>query len=570
VSYLRWRSGWNDTRPGRQVTYRSHAEATVRLPFRHLMRSRAAAAALLVGLAPLAAIAQSTTSLLPDATVLPSGTLGVRLLTGFTRFDALLGDGGTRNIGAVLNVDSLSGVQVAQLNVAETGIRDLLRTLNAPSAFAINAGVLDVSANSRVVTAPLILEYGLTSRITLGLVVPLVLTRTTVNGQLNRHIGTANVAPNLARLNNNWSANAALVTSFRSAATGLAGRLASCQATPTGTGCQALLAQQTAVQSLLQTTESFAVGVEGLYGTSQEKPGQTFVPIATTAAQTLINAQIERLKAQYAAFGTTAPTGTIATPFGPGARGDLQRLLTAAGYDTLRSTDHSSIGDISIGTTLQLANTFGDTTGATTRHYRFAVNAAGRIGTGKPAKSNRLFDNPTGYGTFGVILGAAGDLQLNRRVLATAVGSFTKQLGSVEVQRVPHTANNALPFATPVAGTYRAGDVISLAVVPRYRLAGFFTLDGHYALTRIGGDDYTLAGSPSSATEGPIAPFGVAAATTHQVGLGFSYSTIPSGDRGPGRLPFEVSFRHVETVSGSGGPTPKTQQDQIQLRVFFR
>jgi hypothetical protein len=60
------------------------------------------------------------------------------------------------------------------------------------------------------------------------------------------------------------------------------------------------------------------------------------------------------------------------------------------------------------------------------------------------------------------------------------------------------------------------------------------------------------------------------ATTTQQLGFGVSYSTLVGNDRGPGRIPFEASFRHVETISASGGPAYKVFIDQLQLRVFFR
>jgi len=473
----------------------------------------------------------------------------------------------------------LSGTHAAELAATETSVRDVLRALSLPPTFAINAGAVVASANSRVVTAPLIIEYGLTSRLTLGVAIPIVETRTTVNAQLNRiRPLTANVGPNPAILSGDYTGNNTLVTSFRAAATALSRRLTDCQAAPTSAGCSQVIAQQAAIQSLLQTTQAFTTGVEQLYGTGTEHPGRVFVPQATSDAQNAINRQIDRLKQQYSAFGATVPSGGVGAPFGPGARNDLQRLLTSAGYDTLRSTDHSSFGDITIGATLQLANTFGDTTGPSTRNYRFAVNVAGRIGTGQPALPNRLFDNATGYGTFGVIVGAAGDFQISRRFMTSATGSYTKQLGSVDVVRVPNVANNALPLTTPFVGDYRAGDVVTLAVVPRYRLARFFSIDGNYSLMRVGADDYGIfippsvvvppAGAPPVVA--PIGPYGMAAATSHQLGFGFSYSTLASGDRGPGRLPFEVSFRHLETLAASGGPAPKTSQEQVQLRVFFR
>jgi len=157
--------------------------------------------------------------------------------------------------------------------------------------------------------------------------------------------------------------------------------------------------------------------------------------------------------------------------------------------------------------------------------------------------------------------------------MVTALGSYTHQFGSVDVAHPANTDNAQLPLVPTLPGsTYSAGDVASLSVVPRYRLGGLFSVDGVYMLTHAAADSYTAGPhetNPLDLTSGPIAPFGLASATTQQIGLGFSYSTI-FNDRGPGRIPFETSFRHTELISASGGPAVKTFVDQIQLRVFFR
>ncbi|MGH7619194.1 MAG: hypothetical protein ACREPM_18400, partial [Gemmatimonadaceae bacterium] len=76
------------------------------MPVRHLIRS--SALLLLLGVAQRSA-AQSTTSLLPDANLLPKRTLRIRGLTSWTRYDELLGTGAPvpRNIASTLATDSL-------------------------------------------------------------------------------------------------------------------------------------------------------------------------------------------------------------------------------------------------------------------------------------------------------------------------------------------------------------------------------------------------------------------------------------------------------------------------------
>jgi hypothetical protein len=515
-------------------------------------------------------VAQSTTSLIPDATVLPKRAVGFRLLTSWTRYDEFIGVGDPHNIAATLNTDSLGSALVPQFATAESAIRNA----SGLSNFKLTAGNLVAIGDSRIVTAPLIAQYGVTNRLTIGVVVPLVETRTTLFAQLNPKLGFANVGPNPGFANpGQLGQNAALVSAFRNAATALQQKLTACTATPADPGCSALLADATAAQSLIQSTTNFAGAVETLYGTDEAHPGQPYVPLTGGAAQLAINTQIQNLVAQYQTFLGSTISGSVAAATAPAARAAFQDLLKSMGRDSLQSTDRTSIGDISIGATYQLANTFGDTTLAARSgaRYRVALNGTLRLGTGEPASRQRLLDVSTGYGQHGIAVGGAADMQFSEKYSVTATGSYTLQLGTVDVTRLANPGNALLPLdVSPLnlGGTYSAGNVAALSIVPRMRIAGYFALTGQYSIVRTGADQYTLADSASS-SGASLTSVGASAATAQQIGFGITYSTIVGRDRGPGRLPFEASFSHLETIAASGGPVAKTFRDQVELRVFF-
>ena len=264
--------------------------------------------------------------------------------------------------------------------------------------------------------------------------------------QLNPAPFIANVGPNPALADPTiLTRNDALVQSMRNAAKSLGDQLTACQANPAGQGCTTLLAQQSTAQSLIQTTGTVATALEDLYGTGATHPGQWYVPLTSNASQQAINNRITTLGAQYQSLLNTNPiSGSVTGAFAPGAQAAFQRLLLASGRDTIGAVDRTSIGDISVGATYQLANTYGDTT--RTGQYRVAVNAAFRLGTGEPANRNRLFDLPTGYGQPGVIVGGATDIRFTRRVTLSAIGSYTAQLGTITVARVPGAGNAIYPL----------------------------------------------------------------------------------------------------------------------------
>ncbi len=169
-----------------------------------------------------------------DASVLPRGVGDARVLSAWTRYDELFGTapgltGFPRNIAYSLTTDSLR--RRAAAVVRAIGDRD-----------SRAGGRSDVSPHRRQPRRrgqftrrhrAAHLEYGLTSHLTLDVVVPLVETRTTVFQQLNPKLGAANVGPNPSLTNSQLRASeATLVSSFRSAAAALTQQLAQCQATP--------------------------------------------------------------------------------------------------------------------------------------------------------------------------------------------------------------------------------------------------------------------------------------------------------------------------------------------------
>jgi hypothetical protein len=566
---------WNDN-----ATAPSHTpyEAILRLSVRSILRASTSLFACVVACAvafliPKTSVAQSSTSLLTDATVLPRHGFGMVLQSSWTRFDQLLGgaSGLNRPLGASFNTDSLGSAQIPVLAASENAIR----TASGVSAFRLTAGQLSTSANSRIVTAPLMLEYGLTSRLTVGVVVPLVETRTTLVSRLNPHPGSANVGPNPYQLANNYAAPGALVQSFSTAAANLQALLTTCQQTPSTAGCSTVLSQ---APGLLTASTAFASSLANLYGTDPTKPGQAFIPLSSSNIQSSINKQIQNFRDNYRALlnSDVIADTAIAGAIGPAANAHLDTLLGRAGYDTLGIADHASVGDISIGATLQLINTYGDTAAAAAgaTMFRLAVNGTARIGTGQPGNRNRLFDNATGYGQPGAVFGAAADVLFARHYSLSLIGSYTAQFGSVDVARIPNFENDIFPLTGPVAGTYSAGNVIMASVIPRIQVSRHFSFNGQYQLVHVAQDTYSAGPvvADSTGLAFPAAfssPPGLAAATAQQIGMGFSYSTITTGDRGPGPIPFEVSFRHLETITATGGPTPKQFQDQLTLKIFF-
>lgn len=515
------------------------------------------------------AASPQTTDATADARVLPRHTFRFRQLISWTRYDALYGTaaGGSTAmpLGAAFSDSSLGVASVPALLPTQASIA----ALAGEPSYALSVGQLTTTADSRIATAPLIVDYGVTSRLTVGVMVPLVETRTTVLSRLNP-IGstTANVGINPARLSAAAAQqNAALVAGFTQAAAALNTLIAQCNAGSSDSRCAYARANDAAAQSLIQSSGTFASGLQSLYGTSAGG-GMYFVPLSTSAAQTAIGARVGDFAQQYQQFlGSSSPlvSGAPMGAAGPAALLQLQQqLLLGNGRDTVGTAARTSIGDIEIAAAYQLLNSFSDDTNSAHGglSYRLTLNAAYRIATGQPPAPNRLFDLGTGYGQAGVRAGAATDIRFGRRVSLTGTGAYTMQLGSISTARTANPGDALLPLGPAVPGSYSNGNELALHLVPRVRLAGFWNLEGQFLMRRIGADRY-IGTAP-----GPLAP-GLTSASSEAVGFGFSYSAVGSNARHAGRVPVEMSFSHLETIAGSGGPIPQSFRDQIALRVYW-
>jgi hypothetical protein len=112
--------------------------------------------------------------------------------------------------------------------------------------------------------------------------------------------------------------------------------------------------------------------------------------------------------------------------------------------------------------------------------------------------------------------------------------------------------------------------VIGIDVTPRFFVGDWLAFEGRY------GYEHTDAPTFTDATASPCSACTVLANsvlptpwTVQRIGFGVRYSTVDSFMRHRARYPIEVSYRHLETITGDAG-APKQFRDQIQLRLYYR
>ena len=524
---------------------------------------------MLVGLITASALgAQTTSPTMSDATVVTRGAFRFRGEVRWNRVDAIFGpDGSVLPLGSSLTTDLNSGT----LPLLASGEASARAMATNPS-LTLSAGQLTTSANSRVATVPLMLEYGLTSRITLGAVVPIVQSRTVVTSQLNgASDSSANVGMNPARFfgqGSAYSANASVANGLSSARAQLQALLSTCALNQNATGCPAINARAAEASALISATQVFVAGVNSLYGTSTDNaPGSPLVPISGKSAQNAIDANLAAIRSAYSSFGVNAGSGALAAALAAGANAQFDSLITAVDYgiqlDSLGTTSMTTIGDVELSATALLFNTFASTSGVKLRAVAAGVV---RFGTGHPARENRPYDVATGDGQTDFEVRGALDA-LTGRLLTTVAGTYTVQTGSVATTRLPNAPGSVFGLDFPVEGSTRYGNMASARINPRYLITPALMVGVLGVGSWRGADEVTVTGFNPAGTA-----FGNQnSATSYAGGVTLSYSNLASAE-GIGGLgfPAEIVFSHLETLGASAAGVEKASRDAIELRIYLR
>jgi hypothetical protein len=500
-----------------------------------------------------------------DARTLPKGTVRFRALNAWTRIDevydaAMDSVNALHPLGNAFSTGALGVREIPSLLPAQNA----LRTLTGDPTLQLNLGQLMTTADARVVTTPFTLEYGVTNRLTLGVTVPVVQTRTTVFVELNpltrkpRRVGpgvsAANVGPNPAQLGSPGaiSGNQGAIAQLGDALTRLDQYIRDCAASGSCSASSVATATQAATQDSL-----FRDAITLLYGT--DNTASPFAPFGS--AQAAITARLTSLQQNInGLLGSSYDFTKLSGANGVAALQQLQQLMPGFGYDSLGSPEQIGIGDVEVSGAFKLMDSFGDTT----RHsgLRTTLRGVVRLPTGLPSYGLVPFEVGTGTHQTSADFAAIVDAKFSRRLMTTVAAEYTAYFTTAIVQRVPNSDYALFPFQSPVPGTWREGNALQLEATPRLQLTNYFSFHGAYALRHQAAPQYTAADGSS--------PPAFDATTEQRLGLGFAYSTVNQYMQGRGSIPFEVVFTHLETIAATGGLTPKYRRDQLELRIYYR
>ena len=524
--------------------------------------------------------AQGAAGLTDDAIPIPGGWVRFSVGSAWTRYDSrFLDDGTIRGLGDELSTDSLGPRQFPRLAPIEGALQTLTRTPGQRLTF----GRLDVRSDARVVTTPFALEYGITRRLTLGVVVPLVQTRRAAQVRVNQRAAgdtakTSNIGilPASLRLET-ATANANLVAKLAQASTALNGLLTRCAQNSAAAECDPIRGREADATEAARRASEFAGAVAAGYGTTEATA--IVAPLAGSALAKSIEAERLALVTKLTAYvpGSIVGLGTlptVTTEFSyvdlqgsAGTPGLLQNQF-GGGFDSLATTERIGLGDVELrARVLLIDHSQRDTLPMRGARVRLAVGGIVRFATSRPDSARDLLDIDTGEGA-GTEVRSALDVAAGR-VGATIAARYARSFArTVEVPLVGYPVGG---FAYPEFGevSRKAGDVFGLDVTPRVFVGDWLAFEGRLGMERTGAPTFSAAESPCSACvvlDSSILP---TERTVRLIGGGVRYSTVDSYLRGRARYPIEVSYRHLEAISGDAN-APKYFRDQLELRIFYR
>jgi len=521
-----------------------------------------------------------------DALTLPRGVFRFRTLSQWTSFNERYGkdtpgrpDGALEPLGIDFTLDTVGVRQFPNLSLLQSGIQQLTGNPN----WNATLGNTQLNLRDRVNAFPFVLELGLSSRLSIGIQIPYVVTHTGTFFSVNANGIEGNLGFNPALAPNNAAAgqNAAMLAQFVADSTNLRNALNNCAANPAAPGCSQLNAQSPNAQLLLATATAFARGVNGLYSSS------LFVPIVGTDAQLALEARVAAFKALYQQFGGS--TIVVTGPFASQNRltvSDAQRILTDPAFgisaDPLRDTGHSHIGDIDIGGKLMLYDSFGGSTAARMSpnglNFRTSIGGTFRLPTGQIESPNDFIDVGTGRGAKAVEGRWFGDILVGRHFWQSFVVRFNKPFADDQEMRIIDLPNEELAPAYRRQIVHRAlGSAFEFETTPRIVVNDFFAISGQYVYRHKAQDHYTGTFTIPAAVTGfsditlDASTLDLETETKEQrVGGGLAYSNLYAYEKGQAKFPFELTYLHWQTVKGAGGNQPKFFTDQVQLRVYAR
>jgi len=457
---------------------------------------------------------------------------------------------GRQALGAFLSGDSLGSTAVPALGPMQTAVQ----TASGLSNFTASLGRTLLALRSERRVTPITAEVGLTDRLSVSLMVPIV--RVDVRETLNVDSAGGNLGLNPLYFGGAAS-YAAFFSHFDAALASLDAQIQGGTCAPRCAEAQALSTEGHAVRNALN---------QAVYGTgpSSQSP---FLPLAASKAGQGIDTTVITLQRQLAdSFGVSGFPDTLALPVFAASPDDIQQLLT----DPTFGFDYAPVertpkfyrywpGDAEVAAKYRVL---------VGHDYAGAVKFVVRLPTGHQASPNDPFALSTGDHQTDLEVGYIQEWTLWNRLWLNFNGRIGLQLAGQADRRVAPPGAFWIPAAAAARLDWKPGNYVALDFAPMYRFARQLAAGVTVTYYRQGLDHYTYATSQDSVALasrlGAPVSAGVLDAGTNrrdwQLGLALTYT-------GP---VWETGFSVQQTVSGWGAGTsvPAATTFRLVFRTF--
>ena len=471
------------------------------------------------------------------------------------------------------SAESLGAAQLPMLTPSQSA----LRSLTGISTFAFDLGRAELVLNVNVRAQPLGLALGLSRRLSVSVLVPLVRSRVEV---FFRTDTTAT-----RRVNSGWNpayATPGSADAFRGQVDAVLAALRTQAASPSVPAGLRAQAQAALDQMLPQLC-----GLYALAGGSSADPASAcysaspvaaaaFLPLETSAAGDSITRRLAATRTSYAALassfaaaGVTLPslTAGFGLPDEGVTRADIQGFLAdpvlGAGGDSLAMALRTRLGDVEAAATYVFASS---------PRYSGRVTARLRLPTGMVAPDRSFVEVGTGDHQLDVEVAVHNDLTVGPSFRILAAGRVGMQLADELWRRVTPSSLPIAPLGQRAMVRRDLGDYVEIDITPTWRFDDAFSFGVRYSFYRQGATRFSYVDPADSARVGMSASVldGETAIRWMRVGAGLTFSTLERHAAGRARLPYTVSIGIQNTLWGRGGRTPQTSLAYITLATYFR
>lgn len=515
--------------------------------------TRRPAAAVLLALAAALGGARAVRAQAVERTDTPrAGTIRLTVDPRIAGWTSLFGPDGRQPIGYRLSSDSL-GTSLPAFGA----INQETRTASGISNFAASLGrtLVEVRAERRV--TPIGLEVGITDRLSVGVMVPIVRVEARQTLRVDSAGGNLGLNP---LYTNGPAAYTGFFTAFDTALAQLdrniAGGSYGCPSSPQCTEAEALSAEGHSVRGALGALV-FGTGASG---------GQTaFLPLAQSAAGAGIDSTVSRLETTLAdSFSVTAFTGTLLLPTAPATASDVQAFLSDTafgwGYGPIENTikrDMFWLGDAEVSAKYRLF---------TGPRYAAAVTGVVRLPTGHQASPNDLYAVSTGDHQTDLEARFIQELTLWHRLWLNLNLRGGVQLQGITSRRIAPASAVLAPFFTYGPVAWKPGNYFQADFAPMWRFTPQFAAGFTVGYFTKRPDRYAFRSSADSTAMAARVGAPVSAAVLDG-GTGWRWLDLGGAVTYAGPR-WEMGFSVAETVSGAGAWVPAATTFRIVFRTW--